>query len=128
MTSKKKSPRKYESGTLHEALPQIRLGIRAGDYRVGTLSLEDSPWYESPEEVDAGLKLSEETHAQAQALLDLMRECLTSSEFTAMQLHYLYSMPYRQVGLIMDRNASTVYRYVQRALKKIRLHLNLPET
>ena len=128
MASKRHQPRKPEPSIPNQALPSMHLGMRAGDFRMGTLSRENSPWYESQEEVEAALEKSTKTRAEAAAVIEVMRECLTPSEFKAMQLHYLYNMPYRQIGLIMERNASTAYRYVQRAIKKLRKQLELPES
>lgn len=125
MTSHSQPPRKRQSAISNEALPSMRLGARAGGFRMEMLSRENSPWYESPEDVEAALELSKKTRAEAADIIEVMRECLTPSEFKAMQLYYLYSMPYRQIGLIMDRNASTAYRYVQRAIKKLRTHLDI---
>lgn len=127
MKSKKQPYNKRISKIPDEELPFINLGIRAGEFVLTTLSLEETPWYESPEEIEAALGKSIEVQVRVKALVKVMRKCLTASEFKAMRLHYLHNMSYRQAGLHMGRNASTVYRYVQRGIKKIRVELEVPE-
>ncbi len=126
MTTKHQALKQSVSCVVDEELPPLRLGLRAGVHRYESLSLESSPWYESPEEVEAAIVQCEKNRAQVVALLTIMRETLTLSECRAMELHYLQGMSYRQAGLVMGRNASTVYRYVQRAIKKMKARLDIP--
>ena len=125
MTTKNTTPRSRTNSPLNEALPQIRLGARSGKFVLDSLSQEDTPWYESQEDIETALEESRKRRQLIETLMPIMRECLTDDELEAMHLYFLHAKTYRQVGVIMDRNASTILRYVHRSIEKIRDHLGV---
>lgn len=103
-----------------ETLPPMRLGVRTSNIILECMDRAQTPWYETPEEIEEATQHHELCRSQVNILLPIMKECLKPAEYEAMCLHYLEGKSYRQIGRIMDRNASTALRYVQRSIKKLR--------
>lgn len=101
------------------SLPAQRLGKRAGDYALERADNEHSPWYETPEEVEAGLEYGREKDEQLQRVAQVMVDLLNEDERVTMELRYKHGLTYRQIAEIMDRNASTIHRRIQRCIRKI---------
>lgn len=109
----------------NESPPAQRLGIQAGEFKLDTLTSTDGPWHETPEEVAEGLRKGAE-HAEQLAMVQLvMGKVLSKEERVTMELRFVHGLSYRAIGRIMERNASTILRRVERSLKKLRRHLDV---
>ena len=106
-----------------DSLPQIRLGRRSGVSAFDRLTKNKSPWHESKEDVEAGLKVAREDRVKLARVRLAMYEVLNEAEFDVIELHYFNGLSLRQVGRITDRNASTVHRRIRSAIIKLRREL-----
>lgn len=102
------------------APPSQRLGKRAGDYALDGLYNEKSIWYETPEEIEAGLESGARKQEQLERVERVMAEILSVEERVTLELRFSHALSYRAIASIMDRNPSTIYRRVRRCIRKIR--------
>lgn len=87
--------------------------LDARDYRL-------MPWYETDEEIEAGLVWGKEKAKLLKRTRARMAKRLTPVERRSIELYYFEDMNYREAGSAMGLNASSVYRAIQRALRKLR--------
>ena len=125
MKTPKTTRLKRSLNPLNESLPPMRLGVRTGNFILEAMDHAQTPWHETPEEIEEAIEHHELCREQVKVLLPIMQECLKPVEYEAMRLHFLEGKSYRKIGVIMDRNASTALRYVQRSIKKLRTHLGV---
>jgi RNA polymerase sigma factor (sigma-70 family) len=104
-------------------LPAQRLGSQAGDFVLDGLNNKHNPWFETEEEVEEGLAYGAEKDEKIAQVRELMETILSVDERVTMELRFVHDLSYREIGRIMDRNASTIFRRVNRSLKKIRRRL-----
>ena len=93
----------------------IYVGPQFMDFRTTT----DAMWYESPEDVEEGLRWGEEKAALLQWVRRQMGRRLTKRERRCIELYYFEGLTFREVGSRTGTNASSVYRAIRRALRKL---------
>ncbi|HIJ74466.1 MAG TPA: sigma-70 family RNA polymerase sigma factor [Candidatus Hydrogenedentes bacterium] len=79
-----------------------------------------SLWYETQEEIEAGLAWREGKAALLRWLCRQMRRRLTLRERRCLELYFFKNMNYREVAAVTGTNPSSVLRGVQRAMRKLR--------
>ncbi|PCJ58248.1 MAG: hypothetical protein COA73_10070 [Candidatus Hydrogenedentota bacterium] len=109
-----------------EPLRSQRLGTQAGPFMIDMLVRENMPWFESPEDIEAGLAWGREKEALLDWLKGLMETCLSDMERESITLYYFENLNYRDAALRLHVNASTVCRAVHRAT--VKLKAAIPET
>lgn len=103
-----------------DPLPQIRLGRRTGSLTFERLSKNNSPWYESTEDIEAGLKIARKNRVKLARVRLAMYEVLNEEEFEVIELRFFHGLSVRHIGKVTDRNASTIHRRIERAIVKLR--------
>ena len=103
-----------------EGIPQQRLGMRMGRHTLGRLSNEDSPWYESGEEVADKLETGKKNKETINDLRKIMHESLTKTEAQVIELRYFEDLNLREIATLLYRNPSTILRNLRRAIAKLR--------
>jgi RNA polymerase sigma factor (sigma-70 family) len=88
---------------------------------IETISNEAAAWHESPEEVQKGLAHGKEKAALEAWIRTFMDTGLTERERHCLELYYFRNMTYREAGAATGTNATSVYRAVLRALRKLRI-------
>lgn len=97
-----------------------RLGKPVSPLLLEFLSSARRPWHEDPAAVRAGLRWGR----QKQRLLAWV-ECqmvlrLSAAERRSIELYYFRDLNYRDAAHVLGVNPSSVYRAVQRGLRKLR--------
>lgn len=82
---------------------------------------ERGAWFESPEEVEAGLEWGREKAALLGWVRRQMGRHLTARERRCVELYFFQGLTYREVGSATGTNASSAYRAVARSLRKLRV-------
>jgi DNA-directed RNA polymerase specialized sigma24 family protein len=82
--------------------------------------LEQRLWFESPEEVRAGLRWGRRKCALLLWVRATMAERLTARERDCIGLYFFEGRSFAQVGLLTGTHASSVFRAVQRGIRKLR--------
>lgn len=85
-----------------------------------TYRVEQSAWYETEEEVRSGIKWGARKAVLLAWVREQMRTRLTPRERHCLELYYFRGLTYREAGDATGTNASSVYRAVQRAIRKLR--------
>lgn len=97
-----------------------RLAVLVNPRVLMHLSEHRGAWYESEEEIEAGLRRGAE---KARLLLWIRSEMgrrLTPREVRCVELHFFDGLSFREVGVKTDTAPSSVCRAVKRALRKLR--------
>lgn len=109
---------------MSENPPCTRASKNAVHFSPAILDLFEStrgPWYETPEEIRAGIAKG----ARRAVLLDWVRAQmalrLTRREQDCIELYFFRGLTYEQAGHACGTEASSVWRGVQRGLRKLRL-------
>ena len=76
-------------------------------------------WYESQEDVEAGLRLGEEKAELMKWVRRQMGRRLTIRERRCIELYYFEGLTFREVGDRTGTNASSVFRAIKRAVRKL---------
>ncbi len=100
-----------DSGRLGRAIPPIVLEF---------LSAARRPWHEEPEAVRAGLCWGRKKERLLEWVRAQMLLRLTVTEQHAIELYYLRGLSYRDTAMLLDVNPSSVYRSVERGIRKLR--------
>lgn len=100
-----------DSSRLGRAIPPIVLEFLSADQR---------PWHEEPESVRAGLCWGREKEQLLEWVRAQMRLRLTAVERHAIELYYLRGLSYRDTAKLLGVNPSSVYRSVERGVRKLR--------
>ena len=79
------------------------------------------PWFETPEEIEAGLTWGVEKAGMLRWVRRHMRSKLTQRERRCVELYFFKGMTYREAGAATDTSATSVYRAVRRSLRKLRV-------
>ncbi len=77
-------------------------------------------WYETPSEIEAGLAWGKEKARLLRWVRRQMARRLTQRECRCIELYFFNGLTYRDAAGRTKRNASSVYRGVQRAIRKLR--------
>jgi DNA-directed RNA polymerase specialized sigma subunit len=81
---------------------------------------DQSLWHETPEEITAGLEWGRRKAELLSWVRRQIKTRLTRRERRCMELYFFEHLNYRQVGHVTDSHASSVFRAVQRSLRKLR--------
>jgi RNA polymerase sigma factor (sigma-70 family) len=81
---------------------------------------EEGLWYESPEEVEDGVKRGTRQARRLALLVKLMDECLTRAQCTCTKLYYLEGKSLREIAAITGIHFTTVHQHVHAAIKRLR--------
>ncbi len=87
---------------------------------IQSFSLDRGPWFETPEEVQRGIEWGREKAVLLRWVRNQMEARLTLRERRCVELYYFYGKTFREAGELTGTNASSVYRAVQRSLRKLR--------
>jgi len=77
-------------------------------------------WYESPEEIAAGLAWGRRKARLLQWIRQEMGTSLTQRERECIELYFFHGMTCREVGQATATNASSVHRAIRRSIRKLR--------
>ncbi len=96
----------------HESLlsPEIMLAFR----------IEQSAWHETKSDIKAGVVWGKRKAVLLAWVREQMDIVLTPRERHCLELYYFRDLTYREAGAATDTNASSVYRAVQRSIRKLR--------
>ncbi len=108
-----------------EPLRSQRLGTQAGPFMIDALARENTPWFESSEDIEAGLAWGREKEALLKRVREWMAACLSDMERKSIALYYFENLNYRDAADRLGVNASTVCRAVHRATDKLRAELEM---
>lgn len=98
----------------------MRLGVRMRPHEFESLSEEASPWHETKEEVEAGVRKTRRRKKQLEALRVVMQEHLSPSQIEALELRFFEGLSLPEIGRLTDRDPSSVSRKIASALRKLR--------
>ncbi|MDZ4857828.1 MAG: sigma-70 family RNA polymerase sigma factor [Candidatus Hydrogenedentes bacterium] len=87
---------------------------------IGMHNVTEAAWYETPEEIEAGLRWGEEKAKMLAWVRRAMGRRLTVRERRCLELYYFEGLTFREVGDRTGTNASSVYRAIGRAVRKLR--------
>jgi RNA polymerase sigma factor (sigma-70 family) len=96
----------------HESLlsPEIMRGFR----------IEQSAWHETCKDIDRGVAWGLRKAVLLAWVREQMHIALTARERHCLELYYFRGLTYREAGAATSTNASSVYRAVKRAIRKLR--------
>lgn len=81
---------------------------------------ERSAWFESEEDVEAGLEWGRQKALLLRWVRRQMDQHLTDRERRCAELYFFEGHTYREIGRITGTNASSAYRAVVRSLRKLK--------
>jgi len=85
------------------------------------LHIRRGMWYESPDEIEAGLEWGRRKARLLRWVRRQMRRRLTSREWKCIHLYFFRGMNYIEVGDATGTNAASAHRAVARSLRKLRV-------
>lgn len=103
--------------------PELRaqlLGMQAGDFVLVALTLTQTPWYEDEEAIRRGLEWGRKKARMLRWVRSQMALRLTPIERRCIELYYFEALNYREAAIVLEVNASSVYRAVRRGIRKLR--------
>lgn len=96
------------------------LGIKLGAGPLKNMDATDSPWYETEDEIREKLLWGTEKAKQLSWVRSQMTARLTEKERQCVRLYYFKQLNFRQIGDKLGINVSSVYRAVERGVRKLR--------
>ena len=99
--------------------PSFR-GVRIGGLDFSRLSCEDTPWFEDEEEIEYKIGQHQRNLVLLDYIRNLMKTHLSKVEQESISVYYSDVLTYREAGDMMNVNATSVFRGVQRGLVKLR--------
>ena len=97
-----------------------RFAVAAPPSYFKRLEARRNPWYESPEEIAAGLAWGRRKARLLQWVRQEMATSLTQREQECIDLYFFHGMTCREVGQATGTNASSVHRAIRRSIRKLR--------
>jgi len=97
-----------------------KLGMKLGAGPLKHMDACDSPWYETEEEINERLRWGREKAKQLRWVRSQMIARLTEKERQCVRLYYFKQLNFREIGDKLGINVSTVYRAVERGVRKLR--------
>ncbi|NUM52244.1 MAG: sigma-70 family RNA polymerase sigma factor [Candidatus Hydrogenedentes bacterium] len=82
-------------------------------------TIQEKMWYETPEEIEDGLRWGEEKAALLKWVRRQMGRRLTKRERRCIELYFFEGLTFREVGDRTGTNASSAYRAIGRAIRKL---------
>lgn len=96
-----------------------RYAVYINPQRIDQRTLREAMWYESAEEVEAGLQWGEEKANLLRWVRRQMGRRLTKRERKCIELYYFKGLSCREVGDKTGTDPSSAYRAIQRAIRKL---------
>ncbi len=105
--------------------PPVRRGFHnlVSPRSISNVPVSGGMWYESPEEIEEEVRRGKERARLMRWLRRQMGASLTPIECRYLLLYYCEGLTYRQVGKRTQTQASSAHRGVQRALRKLKRHI-----
>ncbi len=103
--------------------PRLRpqfTGAQAGRLILDGLSIAQTPWCEDEEAIRRGLEWGRKKVRMLKWVESQMLLRLTPVERRCIELYYFEALNYREAAWVLDVNASSVQRAVQRGIRKLR--------
>jgi RNA polymerase sigma factor (sigma-70 family) len=82
--------------------------------------IEQSAWHEDPEDIAKKIAWGKRKAFLLAWVREQMEIRLTQRERHCIELYYFRGLTYREAGAATNTNASSVYRAVQRSIRKLR--------
>ncbi len=101
--------------------PHDPLELPAHPIFLGRLSISQTPWFETAQQIRAGLEHGRQTAHLLEWVRSQMRLRLSPVERRCIELYYFEDLNYRQAAEALGVNVTSVYRGVRRALRKLRV-------
>jgi hypothetical protein len=98
-----------------------RLGRQASPMLLELLSASDTPWHEDAEALRVALKRGRENARLLTWVRSQMLFRLTAVERRSIEIYFFERPNYREAAAELGVNPATVYRAVQRGLRKLRI-------
>lgn len=96
-----------------------RFAVNINPDRFQFRNMKEAMWYESPEEIEAGLEWGEEKAKLLRWVQRQMGRRLTKRERRCIELYYFEGMTFREVADRTGTNASSAHRAIRRAVRKL---------
>lgn len=100
--------------------PYERLGHATPPSVLRRLTTEHTPWFETVEDIRAGLEYGRKNARLLEWVRSQMRLRLSPVERRCIELYFFDGLNYREAAEALEVNVTSVYRGVQRALRKLR--------
>ena len=97
-----------------------RFEVSVSPHSLKRVAVTRGAWYESPEEIEAGLAWGRRKAELFRWVRKHMGRGLTLRERRCIELHFFRAMSCRDVGLATGTTPSSVQRALNRALQKLR--------
>lgn len=81
---------------------------------------EESAWFETPEEIEQGLRDGAERAVLLRRVRRVMSRVLTRRERECVRLHFFHGLSFRELGERTGSHASSAHRAICRAVRKLR--------
>ena len=101
-------------------LRPMNLGMPAAQFVYEQLTNAKTPWYETEGQIQEGLRRGQRKARKLMWVRAQMLLRLSTVEQKSIELYYFKDLNYRQAAAVMGLNASSVYRAVQRGIRKLR--------
>ncbi len=95
-------------------------GAQAGRLVLEGLTIAQTPWCEDEDAIRRGLEWGRKKARMLQWVESQILLRLTPIERRCIELYYFEALNYREAAQVLDVNASSVYRAVQRGIRKLR--------
>ncbi len=99
--------------------PRPQFGKRTAFHLLENLPISSGPWYESPAEIEAAFRATAERERRVAWMLRRIDK-LPPVERSSVRFHYFEGLSYRDAGLRLGLNASSVLRAAERGLRRLR--------
>jgi DNA-directed RNA polymerase specialized sigma24 family protein len=96
-----------------------RFAIYVDPAKLGFRSVKEAMWHETPEDVEAGLQWGAEKAELLKWVQRQMGRRLTKRERRCIELYYFEGLNFREVGDRTGTNASSAFRAIRRAVRKL---------
>jgi DNA-directed RNA polymerase specialized sigma24 family protein len=97
------------------------IGPQTRGFIIERIALAQTPWYEDEEAIRHGLEWGRKKVRLLRWVESQMMLQLTLTERRCIELYYFKGLNYRQCGQLLGVNASSVYRAVQRGIRKLKI-------
>jgi hypothetical protein len=97
-----------------------RLGLPVSPLFIDLMSAADTPWHEDPSTVRAALARGRERQRRLSWVRAQMLFRLTPVERQCIELYYFEAKNYREAAAELGVNSTSVYRAVQRGIRKLK--------
>jgi len=107
-------------GPLERRTCALRNAMTVDPHTLSLLNRNRAAWYETEEEIKAGIAWGKRKAELLQWIRRRIGRRLTLRERRCVELYFFEDKNYREVGTITGTSASSCYRAIRRALRKLR--------